>query len=195
MKTKITSNNFGPMLAQTRTEFVHLRNQPQQSKPMQKLIAVISLVCLWAATPLLQAQTIETYTFTTNRLVPDGDASGMSDIRNVPSAIGTITAVKVRLKIAGEFNGDLYGYVRHSSGFTVLLNRPGKTASNPAGYPDSGFDVTFQTDAANGDLHLYQSVTTPADGPPLTGIWQPDGRTNDPVNVTDASGRFISLTN
>src|ERR1035437_4679419 len=118
MKTKITSNNFGPMLAQTRTDFVHLRNKPQQSKPMQKLIAVIMMLCLWAATPLLQAQTIETYTFTTNRLVPDGDASGMSDIRHVPSAIATITAVKVRLKIAGEFNGDLYGYVRHSSGFT-----------------------------------------------------------------------------
>jgi subtilisin-like proprotein convertase family protein len=77
----------------------------------------------------------------------------------------------------------------------VLLNRPGKTASNPAGYPDSGFDVTFQTGAANGDLHLYQNVTTPADGSPITGVWQPDGRTNDPVNVTDASGRFTALTN
>ena len=56
---------------------------------MPKLIALLVLVGLWAAAPLLQAQTIETYTFTTNRLVPDGNAAGLSDVRNINSAIGT----------------------------------------------------------------------------------------------------------
>ena len=194
MKTKITSNNFGPMLAQTRTDFVHLRNKPQQSTHMKKLIAAIMLVCLWAATPLLQAQTIETYTFTTNRLVPDGNAAGLGDVRTISSAIGNITSLKVGFKLTGEFNGDLYVYLRHSSGYTVLLNRPGKTAGNSAGYADSGFNVTFQDGAANGDVHLYQSVITPADGSPLTGTWQPDGRTNDPANVTDAAARATALS-
>ena len=194
MKTKITSNNFGPMPAQTRTEFVHLRVKPQQSKHMQKLIAVIMLVCLWAATPLLRAQTIETYTFTTNRLVPDGNAAGLSDVRTINSAISNITSLSVSFKLTGEFNGDLYVYLRHSSGYTVLLNRPGKTSGNAAGYADSGFDVTFQDGAANGNVHLYQTVTTPAAGSPLTGTWQPDGRTNDPANVTDASASTTALS-
>src|SRR6185503_18961000 len=104
--------------------------------------------------------------FTTNRVVPDGNANGLSDVRNVNSAIGTITSLKVRLKINGEYNGDLYGYVRHSSGFTVLLNRSGKTALDPWGYGDAGFDVTFQIGAANGDIHVYQGVTNLADGFP-----------------------------
>lgn len=163
---------------------------------MQRLIAILLLVLLGAAATLpIQAQTTETYTFTTNRVVPDGDASGLSEVRNVTSAIGVISSLKVRLKMTGEFNGDLYGYVRHSSGYTVLLNRPGKTASNDFGYGDSGLDITFQTGAANGDIHLYQNVTTPSAGSPLTGTWQPDGRTNDPLNVVDSSARATSLTN
>ncbi len=161
---------------------------------MKKLIAIIVLVCLWAATPFLRAQTIETYTFTTNRLVPDGNAAGLSDVRNINSAIAHITSLSVNFKLTGEFNGDLYVYLRHSTGYTVLLNRPGKTSGNAAGYADSGFDVTFQDGAANGNVHLYQNVTTPAAGSPLTGVWQPDGRTDDPTNVTDASSSTTPLS-
>ena len=135
---------------------------------MKKLIAIIVLVCLWAATPLLRAQTIETYTFTTNHLVPDGNAAGLSDVRNINSAIGNITSLAVKFKLTGEFNGDLYVYLRHSTGYTVLLNRPGKTSGNAAGYADSGFNVTFQDSAAH-NVHLYQNFTTPASGSPLTG--------------------------
>jgi len=159
------------------------------------LKTLILLLLLIAIKPLLQAQTTDSFTFTTNQIVPDGNFSGLSDVRNISSGIGSITSLKVRLKIAGEFNGDLYGYIQHSSGYTVLLNRPGKTAANPVGYSDSGFDITFQSDAANGDVHAYQNVTIPADGSPLTGIWQPDGRTLDPSIVTDASARSTSLTN
>jgi subtilisin-like proprotein convertase family protein len=163
---------------------------------MRNIGTIILLVLLGAGTPsLLQAQTTETYTFTTNRLVPDGNPSGLSDVRTLNSAIGTIASVTVHLNITGNFNGDLYGYLTHSSGFTVLLNRPGKTASNTAGYADSGLDVTFQTGTANGDIHLYENVTTPPAGSPLSGTWQPDGRDVDPTNVTDASPRTTSLTN
>src|SRR2546425_3815248 len=102
-----------------------------QTKPrhiMSKLKAILLMVLLAAASPpLLQAQITEAYTFTTNRVVPDGNASGLQDVRSLNSAIAQIASVKVRLRISGEFNGDLYGYVRHSSGFSVLLNRPGKT--------------------------------------------------------------------
>ncbi|HWW02565.1 MAG TPA: MBG domain-containing protein [Candidatus Acidoferrum sp.] len=173
-----------------------LRNNPQMTILVKNLRAIVSLLLLGAAEPMfLQAQTPETYTFTTNRMVPDGNDAGLSDVRNINSDIGTIASVKVRLKITGEFNGDLYGYIRHSTGFTVLLNRPGKTAANLHGYSGSGFDVTFQTGASNGDVHVYQNVTVPPDGSPLTGGWEPDGRNVDPANVTDASLRSTSLTN
>ena len=189
-------STLNPALAQTRSNHVHLRNCHPIKKSMKNHRAILLLVLLGAVTPLLlQAQTTESYTFTTNRMVTDGNAAGLSDVRNLGSAIGTITSVSVRLKLTGEFNGDMYAYLRHTNGLVVLLNRVGKTAANSTGYPDSGFNVTFQTGAANGDIHSYQTVTTPSAGSPLTGIWQPDGRTVDPTNVTDLSARSTSLTN
>jgi subtilisin-like proprotein convertase family protein len=198
MKIKILAENLTNETAATQKRIENVPCvQPQNSITTMKILkAKILLVLLAAVSPLLlQAQTTESFTYTTNRLVPDGNASGLSDVRSVNSAVGTITSLKVRLKVTGEFNGDLYGYVRHSSGFTVLLNRPGKTAGDPYGYGDSGFNVTFQNGAINGDLHVYQSIAPPADGSPLTGIWQPDGRNVDPATVTDASVRSTSLTN
>jgi subtilisin-like proprotein convertase family protein len=198
MKTKITTVNLTTETAATqkRIESVQLRDTTNPNNTMKKIKAIILLVLLAAVSPLLlQAQTTESFTFTTNRLVPDGNLSGMSDVRNVTSAVGKISSLQVRLKVTGEFNGDLYAYLRNTNGFVVLLNRVGKTVSNPYGYGDSGFNVTFQTGAANGDIHLYQNVTNPADGSPLTGIWQPDGRTNDPASVIDTSSRTTSLTN
>jgi len=163
---------------------------------MQRLAAIGLLVLLGAApAPLLRGQTTESYTFVTNRIVPDGNAAGLSDVRVVNSAIVGISSLKVRLKIAGEFNGDLYAYVRHSNAFVVLLNRPGKTASDAFGYPDSGFDVTFQSGATNGDVHLYENSAPPPPGLPLTGAREPDGRAVDTTNVTDVSARATSLTN
>jgi len=106
-----------------------------------------------------------------------------------------ISSLTVALKIKGEFNGDMCAYLRHSDGLVILLNRVGRTVTNNYGYGDSGFDVTFQTGATNGDIHVYQNVITPVIGSPLTGIWQPDGREVDPTNVTDLSERSTSLTN
>jgi len=167
-----------------------------QISPVMKTIrhAVLLALLVMAAPRLIEAQTIESYTFTTNRMLPDGNVSGLSDVRILNSAIANITSVMVGLKITGNFNGDLYGYLVYSNGFTVLLNRPGKTASNPFGYADSGFNVTFQDAAPNGDIHLYETNTIPASGSPLTGTWQPDGRNVDPASVLDTSPRTAALT-
>src|SRR6266487_4650783 len=95
-----------------------------------------------------QAQIIETYTFTTfggqpSVAIADGNASGVSDVRSLSSAITAIGSLTVSLNISGEFNGDLYAYLRHDSGFSILLNRPGRTADNPSGYGDSGLNITL----------------------------------------------------
>src|SRR5262245_24572153 len=202
MKMKLpTQFTFGAADSQARLRVInpHLRAKPQTMKYKQWLIAITIGLLGLAAPPVLQAQILETYTFTTNRLVPDGNAAGMADMRNLASAIGTIGSVKVRLKINGEFNGDLYGYLRHTqngiTNFCVLLNRPGKTATDSAGYADSGLDITLETGAPNGDIHGYRGVTVPGAGLPLTGIWQPDSRSADPAVATELSARDTSLTN
>src|ERR1017187_8492662 len=140
MKKQTTTDNLTNETAATqkRIENVPLRATTQIHNTMKTLKAIL-MVLLAAVSPLLlQAQTTESFTFTTNRLVPDGNFSGLSDVRTVTSAVGNISSLKVRLKVTGEFNGDLYAYLRNTNGFVVLLNRVGKTTANPYGYGDSG---------------------------------------------------------
>jgi len=122
-----------------------------------------------------------------NAQIPDGALTGWSDTRtwDFPES-GTISNLEVTLTVSGGFNGDLYGYLTHESGFAVLLNRPGRTAANGAGYSDSGFNVTFGVGALN-DIHLYQGVTGPVS--PLTGLWAADGREVHPLSVLDSDLR------
>jgi hypothetical protein len=157
------------------------------------------LLLLLAALPANAQLFAETHSFTgLNQAIPDGNASGLSDVRTVTSAVANLSGVRVRLHVAGEFNGDLYGYVRHvGAGFTnfcVLLNRAGRTLGNPAGYADSGLEVLFEDAAPDGDIHLYHTVTNPPSGTALMGVWQPDGRRVDPEAVSDATARATTLS-
>ena len=163
-------------------------------------LGIFALVALFAiATPLsVHAQLSQTNLFNgINQSVPDGNASGLSDRQIISSSITELSRVRVKLRIAGEFNGDLYGYVRQitptRTNFCILLNRPGRTTSDPFGYDDMGLDVTFDDTASNGDIHTYHEVLTPAFGSPLLGSWQPDGRNTLPLTVTDSSSRTTAL--
>ncbi len=155
---------------------------------MHKYKVLLGL-CLLAATALTtRAQVVETHSYTNlNRNIPDGSAVGLRDTRSVTSSVTQITGVRVRLKVNGEFNGDLYGYLRHGSGLSILLNRPGRATGNDAGYDDAGFEVTFADSAAN-DVHTYQGSTNTG-GNALLGVWQPDGRDVDPGSVLDSDAR------
>jgi hypothetical protein len=128
--------------------------------------------------------------------IPDGPTAGIQDIRVISSEIVQLTTVRVRLKIVGNFNGDLYGYIRHNSAqsthIAILVNRPGKTFSNQNGYNDDGLDVTL-ADAAAADIHNYQLVSIPSTNTPLSGVWQPDARFVDPIGVTANSPRSAFL--
>jgi hypothetical protein len=150
------------------------------------------------------AQVTENYSYTPNLVVPDGNATGESDVQIIAgSAISAIGTVTVDLNISGNFNGDLYLYLRHEAesspgtfatdGFSVLLNRVGRSVANPAGYADSGMQITLSDTAASGDLHGYHLAQTPAPGVPLTGTFQPDARAVDPVSALDSSPRSAFL--
>jgi subtilisin-like proprotein convertase family protein len=133
-----------------------------------------------------------------NISIPDFDLSGASDSRTLSIPFSVIGDVNVTITLSGSspdnaFNGDLYAYLSHDSGFSVLLNRPGRTAADSLGYGDNGFlNVTFDDSAADGDIHSYQLVRTES---PLSGRWRPDARSTFPTQALDTDPRTQFLNN
>lgn len=113
--------------------------------------------------------------FANGTAIPDGNLSGWSDTRTLSGYSGLITDLNVSLYLSGGYNGQLYGYLTHDTGFAVLLNRVGRSSGNPPGYGDAGFNMTFD-DAAADNVHYYQNVSYTLSGGQLLGFWQPDGR-------------------
>lgn len=156
--------------------------------------AIIAIVIVFAVHP----KAVASFTFNPNLAIPDNSTVGVADTRIIAGQNGLITSVTLSLQLTGTpassnaFNGDFYAYLQHDSGFAVLLNRTGRTAVNGFGYGDSGFHVTFDDSAANGDIHQYRNVTNPGGGA-LTGIWQPDGRATNPNSVLATDTRVAML--
>lgn len=119
-----------------------------------------------------------------NQLIPDGSPTGLASAINISGQTASVADITVNLDITGSWNGDLYAYLVHGGGFAVLLNRVGSTPTDIYGYGDSGMNVSFNDNAAGGNIHYYQLVTTPAAGTQLTGTWAPDGRNVSPYSVT-----------
>lgn len=149
-----------------------------------------TFACVWGLLPLAaNAATTYSNTWTVNSTISDNDDAGYSNTRNLTTLdITEITSVTVELNFSGGFNGDLYGYLVHGSGFAVLLNRPGRDTGTPDGSATVGMDITFD-DAAAGDLH----TAIPLSGGTVSGIYQPDGRTTDPLLVLAADPRPAML--
>ena len=144
-------------------------------------------------------QTVTTTTnYSVSTVVRDGDPSGLVSVKTLSTPIVSLTDLNVRLRFTGSCNGDLYCYLAHSSGFSVLLNRVGRRAGQRFGYADSGMDVTFDDEAIAGDVHNHRltlkgSHTIPISGP-LTNRWSPDGRTASPSNVLNSDSRPALLS-
>jgi subtilisin-like proprotein convertase family protein len=147
-------------------------------------------------------EAVASFVFNPNLTIPDNSILGVAGTQTISMPAGIITGVKLSLNIVGTpgasnaFNGDLYAYLQHAGGSTMLLNRTGRTASNAFGYGDSGFDVTFEDAAINGDIHAYRDLVNPAGGA-LTGTWQPDGRLTNPNSVllTDSRPALLGSFN
>src|SRR5258706_5479081 len=165
---------------------------------MRMFKTLLTMFVLQVSATALYGLGSETTSFNgVNTPIPDGTIAGIQDVRTITSGIVELTAVRIRLKISGNFNGDLYGYVRRNSAPTnthisVLLNRPGRTSTNSSGYTDYGLDVTF-ADAASNDIHNYESVSGHLVAP-LSGVWQPDARFVNPTVATADSPRSAFLS-
>ena len=165
---------------------------------LHRALAILASLVL-ATSRTFAGLVTEMAAYTPNLLIPDGSILGAADTRIFNSVITDITNVRVSLNLTGSpsagdaFNGDLYAYLTHGSGFSVLLNRPGRTTLNDFGYADSGFNVTFNDALPGADIHNYQLIANPAGGA-LTGTWGSDGRDLHPAAVLDTTPRTALLT-
>src|SRR6188474_2033186 len=96
------------------------------TKVSHLLACVVTVSIFTALAPQARGQLRQTNTFAAiYEAVPDGNASGLSDVKVVSSSIAELSRVRLKLKIAGEFNGDLYGYLRqitpNATNFCILL--------------------------------------------------------------------------
>ena len=175
-------------------------------KPL-KMFAVLAASLVLAASGRAAVQLIEFGETALNAAIPDNNASGLARSLIVSNyeqkSPYTITvSLKITALGAAAFNGDFYADLRFTpegsgvSQIAVLLNRLGRTTAMPAGYSDSGLDVVLADDAA-ADIHNYRVTLNGAHTNPITGMltgtWQPDGRTADPLQVLDTSLRATSL--
>lgn len=158
-------------------------------------IPLLALLCTVA-----RAAVTFTSTFSASMTIADNDETGAVDRRtitpgtgDVPSApeIYIITDVIVSLNFSGGWNGDIYAYLIHDSGYAVLLNRIGRDAGNPDGSSTSGFAVTLDDSAPT---NIHQPLSTSG---VLTGVYQADGRSTDPGSVvtSDPRGALLSSFN
>ena len=157
---------------------------------MKRTTLMIAVLVLAVARPA-QASFVQTFNtgFQNGGVIPDDSMTGWSDTRNVVGAPGSpMTGVSVTLSLGGGWNGDLYAYLVHSSGFAVLLNRVGRTGANEAGYGDSSMNLVLNDGAA---LNIHD-VSGPGAGP-----YQPDGRNISPLSsgsVFDGTGPTAMLS-
>ncbi len=143
------------------------------------LFAALTLTLTGAA----HAATItETFTNTTGSVIPDGDLSGLVQSINPSTTISTIDSITVTLNSTGGWNGDLYAYLWHGGEISVLINRIGRTALNPAGSASGGMSVIFDLTAGT-DIH-----SAPVGfGSSIIGNFQPDGRNIHPNDAFDTT--------
>jgi len=144
-----------------------------------KPLASISLLASFSLSAHAASTVNETFIVGTQ--VPDNSGIGISNTQHISSPITSISEVNVQIALTGGWAGDLYAYLTHGSGFTVLLNRPGRSLANLAGSGVSDFSAYF-SDSSPGDIH----TAIPASGP-VTGFFQPDGREIDPDNSLDTT--------
>jgi hypothetical protein len=165
--------------------------------PLQALVAAALLMVASPARPALVFE--ETGL---NISIPDNSIQGILRTVTVSGWGASLTYTpRVTLRIAGTgfggFVGDLYGYLSHGTPegdyrMAVLLNRPGRTVSEPSGYDEEGMDVVF-SDGATADIHFYRDFDPSIVSGTLLGTWQPDGRLASPFEVDESSPRTTNL--
>jgi subtilisin-like proprotein convertase family protein len=157
---------------------------------MKSTLSTLSACALMFAPCGVSAATTLVSNMPVNTAIPDNDDSGLASVIAVAGGGQTISSVEVTIATRNGWNGDLYAYLEHNGVLSVLLNRPGRTAADPAGAASSGMQLRF-ADSAPADIHTAMAAIY---GEAASGTYQPDGRAADPDLVTDISPRSLFLS-
>jgi len=159
---------------------------------MKKLILTALLASLTSLSSFATIYSTNWSTgFANGQVVPDNNFSGWSDTRTVAAIpAGTFASLSVDLHLTGGWNGDLYAYLVHDTGFTVLLNHVGAGVGGVGafGYGDAGMNVNL---AASGtSIHQYGGNNTFSATP--TGSWMTDNTSGSLASFlsTDPNGTW-----
>jgi subtilisin-like proprotein convertase family protein len=156
-----------------------------ETRNMKRILLLAPLMAALAANATLYT-TNWSSGFANGTVVPDNNLSGWSDTRTVSTMPGgTFNALAVTLNLSGGWNGDLYAYLVHDTGFSVLLDRVGTGVSGVSsfGYGDAGMNVTL---AATGtSIHQYGGDSTFSAAP--GGTWMTD-------NASGSLSTFLSTS-
>jgi hypothetical protein len=153
---------------------------------MKKLILIGSALASALAANATIYSTNWNSGFANSGVVPDNNFSGWSDTRTVSTMpAGTFSGLSVNLELSGGWNGDLYAYLVHSTGFSVLLDRVGQGVSgvSASGYGDAGMNVTLAGTGTS--IHQYGGNSTFTAAP--TGTWMTD-------NTSGSLASFLSTS-
>jgi len=135
-----------------------------------------------------RAATTLSYPYVVNMQIPDNSGIGLVSTQWVTAPIIPISGVTVQITLSGGWSGDLYAYVTHDTGFTVLLNRPGRSLADSSGSGATDLTITLD-DSAPTDIHTSISKSGS-----VAGTYQPDGRSIDPDNALDTTPRTAFLS-
>jgi subtilisin-like proprotein convertase family protein len=154
---------------------------------MNSILSKSTLGCalrdLLLASVVLPGHAALVHTWIGSQAVPDNDPNGVAFLFQIDDPPSAMSRVTVSLQLSGGYNGDLYAFLTHGTGFAVLLNRVGRGwATSADGYSDPGLSVTFDSHVTD-DIHRYQDLDPSFDSEgQITGVWGADGRRIDPTS-------------
>lgn len=140
--------------------------------------------CVTAATTVVIDKTV-------NTAIPDNNPNGLVSTLSVSGVGHGFYSVEVLISTQNGWNGDLYAYLEHDGVISVLLNRPGRTGTDPVGAASSGLLIRLSDSLVMADSHTGIPDIL---GTLATGTYQPDARAADPGAVTDLSPRSLYLS-
>ncbi|MEY4386582.1 MAG: hypothetical protein RLY20_1865 [Verrucomicrobiota bacterium] len=128
--------------------------------------------------------------WTVNASIPDNNPSGWVNSQTVNTMpAGTLNGVAVNLQLSSGWTGDLYAYLVHSSGFSVLLDRVG-TPGLTFGYGAGSLNITLADDGFNGAS--YNGIHTYGGGSTTGTSWNPDG--SGTTSLPGSLGSFLGTS-
>ena len=150
---------------------------------MKRILLLAAMVVTATAAHATLYSTNWSSGFANGGVVPDNNLSGWSDTRNVTTMpAGTLQSVAVDLHLTGGWNGDLYAYLVHDTGFSVLLDR---VCPGAFGNGDAGMNVTLASVGSYGTVQ--GNIGTYGGGFVPTGVW-------NPYNTSGSLGSFVTTS-